>query len=657
MANDKEKLPLLDDLLVAQSFISKRSTTKQPTSGTTVATKKRPTAALEEGGVSTDQGLTSSSRPKTGALIEVNEERRLSTLGKHQPNALQTGSNKAVTVYERPTEERKRQFAEESRFFSRAQRTEVVLDEDDYVDSLQHIISRDYYPELLKAGHSSVSVGATNRQQRMGSNNSSHDNKDDDDDLQVTLTVGVCGKRSSGGNTPRLEPSSLAQLPPDPVPYSATDDDNNDLRRSSRIRNREEKGDETMPSQPKPKRLRRDDLSLTEFTQLYTSEDNASAQKIMDARAEAKKSKYWWLEQQQQRADVVSDKNRLTNQGADGALAIGWGYKALNAVMFHPQEQPSSTTSSTGLVEVSQITPSGTTDKVKGSVDAKGATVMLQVDKDGVTWLSGKNESEEDEYREKARRETMSRTGDADGTGDILGRSKDSRHIRSENTRLPPGFVDSLLPTHVKKNHPRQGTAAIPVPSSSASTRAPGAAGAIAGTETISTSSPPTPIPPPIVTWGTIASTPLLIHGESGLSSNRGRMIPGPQGTSPAFAVTQSSNGSGYVIPKEDEQFMGAHKHAERLKAAKTKKEDYAQLMRMRTPLYTGGLTPTVGGGTVPSGSQRQSHGPSSSTPMLSVAAQRIHNLALQSNPHAQLRQRYQTPLLAHGTTKPDHGK
>lgn len=166
-------------------------------------------------------------------------------------------------------------------------RKATVLDEDTYVETLDKIISRDYYPALRPLQDilgSSAPIRTSNA--RLSSVRSSFEDE----------TPDVRGNHSSD----RL----------------------NNLRAPS--------NEDVQPSGT----FRKEDLRLDQFTHNFTSEDNESFNELVEVEQQKKQLKVFWLEENaKQAANHII--NRLEEPKRTGMLD-SWTYKVKNSLMFQP---------------------------------------------------------------------------------------------------------------------------------------------------------------------------------------------------------------------------------------------------------------------------------------------------------------------------------
>lgn len=177
----------------------------------------------------------------------------------------------------------------------------IVLDEEAFVDDLDHIIKRDYFPALAPM-------------QRLLT------------DRRQTRNHHAGG--ASSGMTGRSMNSSFED-----TPYNENADNaEHALERRSRSNSTATPRTGTAEVANKP--TKRTDLKLNQYLATYTNEDNAAFDKLMEESEKKRKEKVFWIEETaKQAANHIIDK--VTNPNQAG-LIDSWTYKVKNALMFVP---------------------------------------------------------------------------------------------------------------------------------------------------------------------------------------------------------------------------------------------------------------------------------------------------------------------------------
>ncbi|XP_067145459.1 splicing factor ESS-2 homolog [Centruroides vittatus] len=243
-----------------------------------------------------------------------------------------------------------------------------ILDEETYTKELENIIEKDFFPDLpkLKAQIEYLDALQTNDAVKLRE-----------------IQVKYCPKSNRPGtslsslcNTPSTFETPISKC--NKSPERIRDDENNDEELESK--NKEEKK-----------------VSLDEFLQKYTSEDNASFEVIKKEAEKQHKQKYPWLYK-----DEYEENSKLRtllaippNERKEKDLAL-WSYRNMNALMYVPDgceltpEEKLKYAKQQEVVHVnSRYQTPPFNDQINKAVIAEAASVQAKM-KEGKVGIDGK---------------------------------------------------------------------------------------------------------------------------------------------------------------------------------------------------------------------------------------------------------------------------
>ncbi|KAJ4870234.1 DGCR14-related [Raphanus sativus] len=199
-----------------------------------------------------------------------------------------------------------------------------VLDEDAYVEAIEKIIERDYFPDITKLKDRLDWIQAVKTRDPVQIR---------DAQLKIIERRGRKKANHQGGDT-----VGKTQTPGSTFLRNFTPLDDFDGKATPRTL-REEPGGEVVTDEGDVDV----NMSLDEFFRRYTSEDNDSFSKILEKVNKRKKDKYnYLLEGEKKDSDLIEDvkRDRITDgygtsyQPPD--TLEGWKYTAKNLLMYHP---------------------------------------------------------------------------------------------------------------------------------------------------------------------------------------------------------------------------------------------------------------------------------------------------------------------------------
>ncbi|XP_012886987.1 PREDICTED: protein DGCR14 isoform X2 [Dipodomys ordii] len=196
-----------------------------------------------------------------------------------------------------------------------------VLDEEEYIEGLQMVIQRDFFPDVEKLQAQKEYLEA-------------EENGDLERMRQIAIKFGsALGKMSREPPPPYVTPATFET----PEVHTSTGAVGNRPRPQGRSLEDGEAGEEE-EKEPLP--------SLDVFLSRYTSEDNASFQEIMEVAKEKNRARHAWLYQaeeefekrQKDNLELPSAEHQAIESSQAGVET--WKYKAKNSLMYYPEGVP-----------------------------------------------------------------------------------------------------------------------------------------------------------------------------------------------------------------------------------------------------------------------------------------------------------------------------
>ncbi|XP_019565746.1 splicing factor ESS-2 homolog [Rhinolophus sinicus] len=215
---------------------------------------------------------------------------------------------------------RRKRAAGETRAATTKQR---VLDEEEYIEGLQTVIQRDFFPDVEKLQAQKEYLEA-------------EENGDLERMRQIAIKFGsALGKMSREPPAPYVTPATFET----PEVHTGTGMVGNKPQgRSQGLEDGDGEAAEEEEKEPLP--------SLDVFLSQYTSEDNASFQEIMEVAKEKNRARHAWLYQAEEEFEKRQKDNLTLPPAEKQAIESSqagvetWKYKAKNSLMYYPEGVP-----------------------------------------------------------------------------------------------------------------------------------------------------------------------------------------------------------------------------------------------------------------------------------------------------------------------------
>nr|KAF6403327.1 ess-2 splicing factor-like protein [Molossus molossus] len=198
-----------------------------------------------------------------------------------------------------------------------------VLDEEEYIEGLQTVIQRDFFPDVEKLQAQKEYLEA-------------EENGDLERMRQIAIKFGsALGKMSREPPPPYVTPATFET----PEVHTGTGVVGHKPRGRGRgLEDGDGEAGEEEEKEPLP--------SLDVFLSQYTSEDNASFQEIMEVAKEKSRARHAWLYQAEEEFEKRQKDNLALPSAEHQAIESSqagvetWKYKAKNSLMYYPEGVP-----------------------------------------------------------------------------------------------------------------------------------------------------------------------------------------------------------------------------------------------------------------------------------------------------------------------------
>lgn len=206
-----------------------------------------------------------------------------------------------------------------------------VLPEEKYVENLEKIITRDYYPELPKLKAQAEYLEAVAK----------------GDHLKIReLQIRYSTRRTDRRTSPSARPSSPSVFDPETPGPSV------DANQETPYANME--GDNEYFTKKRMKETPLDKLTVQSYLDSYTSEDNASFEELAELHKKKERVRNAWMYEAEKRHNEslvftgpapikAADEQLLAIKNNELVKPFGndnWSYTARNSVLFNPEEAP-----------------------------------------------------------------------------------------------------------------------------------------------------------------------------------------------------------------------------------------------------------------------------------------------------------------------------
>uniref|UniRef100_A0A452I137 Uncharacterized protein n=1 Tax=Gopherus agassizii TaxID=38772 RepID=A0A452I137_9SAUR len=200
-------------------------------------------------------------------------------------------------------------------------RRKRILDEESYIESLEKIIQRDFFPDVekLRAQKEYLEAEESGDLEKM---------------RQIAIKFGSSlGKWSRESPAPYVTPATFETPEVHPGTSSLLNKPKIGIKAAEEGEVEKEQSKDTLPS-------------LDSFLIKHTSEDNASFEQIMEVAKEKEKARHSWLYEAEEEFAQRRLENLALPSAEQQALESGkagletWAYKAQNSLMYYPPGVP-----------------------------------------------------------------------------------------------------------------------------------------------------------------------------------------------------------------------------------------------------------------------------------------------------------------------------